>query len=261
MPGKRVPRRALGLGRTVTGHADGEDVGVVVSAGPRVRCGHRCPRCGRHSPPCDSPGRRRRGASTSAPPDATPGTRPCARGAPSTARGPRRCCVLSSCFEQNGTAVGILDRDGTGRKTTCTARGGLATGTLSELGCPTRSAPRTWWNEHERTGEVPASGFATNPKYTAEMRRRAVEHYLEHGKSLTRTMRALGHPKGRGRPSKWAGGLAPGRRGHRGPGGRRLPPRRGCGSSPRPGRGTGPLRGWPNDTVRRGRHPTPGTGR
>ena len=62
MPGKGVPRRALGLGRTATGHADEEDVGVVVSAGPRVRCGHGCPHCGRRSPPCDSLGRRRRGA-------------------------------------------------------------------------------------------------------------------------------------------------------------------------------------------------------
>ena len=47
----------------------------------------------------------------------------------------------------------------------------------------------------------------------------------------------------------------------RGPGGRRLPPRGGCGPSPGPGRGTGPPRGWPSDAARRGRHPTPGTGR
>ena len=33
-----------------------------MSAGPRVRCGHRCPHCGRRSLPCDSLGRRRRGA-------------------------------------------------------------------------------------------------------------------------------------------------------------------------------------------------------
>ena len=61
MPGEGVLQRALSLGRTVAGHAGEEDVGVVVSAGPRVRCGHRCPHCGRRSPPCDSLGRRRRG--------------------------------------------------------------------------------------------------------------------------------------------------------------------------------------------------------
>ena len=89
--------------------------------------------------------------------------------------------------------------------------------TIAELGYPTRSALRAWWNEHERTGEVPASRFATNPKYTAEMRRRAVEHYLEHGKSLARTMRALGYPKSREKLCEWVDELAPGRRRHRGP--------------------------------------------
>ena len=89
--------------------------------------------------------------------------------------------------------------------------------TIAELGYPTRSALRAWWNEYKRTGEVPASRFATNPKYTAEMRRRAVEHYLEHGKSLARTTGALGYPKSRGRPSEWVDELAPGRRRHRGP--------------------------------------------
>ena len=64
-------------------------------------------------------------------------------------------------------------------------RRGLATGTLAEfdhsyagaiaeLGYPTRSAPRTWRDEHERTGEVPAGGFATNPRHAAEMSRRAL---------------------------------------------------------------------------------------
>ena len=105
----------------------------------------------------------------------------------------------------------------------------LATGTLAEfdhsytgaiagLGYPTRSAPRTWRDGHERTGEVPAGRFATNPRHAAEMRRRAVEHYPGHGKSLARTTGALGYPKSRERPSEWVDELAPGRRGHRGPG-------------------------------------------
>ena len=89
--------------------------------------------------------------------------------------------------------------------------------TIAELGYPTRSALRAWWNEYKRTGEVPASRFATNPKYTAEMRRRAVEHYLEHGKSLARTTGALGYPKSREKLCEWVDELAPGRRRHRGP--------------------------------------------
>ena len=89
--------------------------------------------------------------------------------------------------------------------------------TIAELGYPTRSALRAWWNEYKRTGEVPASRFATNPRHAAEMRRRAAGHYLEHGKGLARTTGALGYPKSRERPSEWVDELAPGRRGHRGP--------------------------------------------
>ena len=135
--------------------------------------------------------------------------------------------------------------------------------TIAELGYPTRSALRAWWNEYKRTGEVPASRFATNSKYTAEMRRRAVEHHPGHGRGPAGTTGALGYPKSRERPSEWVDELAPGRRRHRGPRPRReaTPPRGGCGSSPGPGRGTGPPRGWPSDTACRERHPTPGTGR
>ena len=108
-------------------------------------------------------------------------------------------------------------------------RRGLATGTfikfdhsyadtIAELGYPTRSALRAWWNEHERTGEVPTSRLATNPRHAAETGRRAAGHYPGHGKSLARTTGALGYPKSRERPSERADELAPGRRRHRGPG-------------------------------------------
>ena len=135
--------------------------------------------------------------------------------------------------------------------------------TIAGLGYPTRSAPRAWRDGHERTGEVPAGRLATNPRHAAETGRRAVEHHPGHGRGPAGTTGALGYPKSRERPSERADELAPGRRGHRGPGPGReeTPPRGGCGSSPAPGRGTGPPRGWPSDTARRGRHPTPGTGR
>ena len=51
--------------------------------------------------------------------------------------------------------------------------------TIAELGYPTRACLRNWWNEYRDTGEVPISKFTTNPRYTTEMKRRAVEHYLE----------------------------------------------------------------------------------
>ena len=89
--------------------------------------------------------------------------------------------------------------------------------TIAELGYPTRACLRNWWNEYRDTGEVPISKFTTNPRYTAEMKRRAVEHYLEHGKSLARTMRALGYPKSREVLGDWIDEIAPGQRKYRGP--------------------------------------------
>lgn len=89
--------------------------------------------------------------------------------------------------------------------------------TIAELGYPTRACLRNWWNEYKDTGEVPISKFTTNPRYTAEMKRRAVEHYLEHGKSLARTMRALGYPKSREVLGDWIDEIAPGQRKYRGP--------------------------------------------
>ena len=94
---------------------------------------------------------------------------------------------------------------------------------VAELGYPTRACLRNWWNEHRDTGEAPISKFTTNPRYTAEMRRRAAGHHLEHGKSLTRTMRALGYPKSREVLGDWIDEIAPGQRKHRGPNPKRGP--------------------------------------
>ena len=83
-----VPEEALGPVRSVTGGAGIEGGPAIVSARPRGRA----PRCAAGAATAGTGWRRAAGARpTSAPPDATPGTRPCARGAPSTARGPRRC--------------------------------------------------------------------------------------------------------------------------------------------------------------------------
>ena len=70
---------------------------------------------------------------------------------------------------------------------------------------------------------MPISKFTTNPRYTAEMKRRAVEHYLEHGRSLARTMRALGYPKSREVLGDWIDEIAPGQRKYRGPNPKRDP--------------------------------------
>ena len=89
--------------------------------------------------------------------------------------------------------------------------------TVAELGYPNRATLRLWWKEYVRTGVVPVGKGTRKSRYTDEQARRAVEHYLEHGRSLSRTMRALGYPKGRQTLCDWIDELAPGERKCRGP--------------------------------------------
>lgn len=89
--------------------------------------------------------------------------------------------------------------------------------TIAELGYPHRQTLRNWWYEYMETGEVPMPKLEREPKYPEEMRREAVEHYLSHGKRLSRTMRALGYPKSREMLADWIDEIAPGQRRYRGP--------------------------------------------
>ena len=90
--------------------------------------------------------------------------------------------------------------------------------TVAELGYPTKTCLRNWWKEYESTGEIPVGkGRHRKSKYTDDQVRAAVGYYLEHGKSLSRTMRALGYPKGSDTLRGWIDELAPGERKKRGP--------------------------------------------
>jgi transposase-like protein len=70
--------------------------------------------------------------------------------------------------------------------------------TVATLGFPNRHTLSMWWKEYELTGKVPVGkDHHRKSLYSDEQARAAVDHYMEHGKSLARTMRALGYPKGR----------------------------------------------------------------
>lgn len=84
--------------------------------------------------------------------------------------------------------------------------------TIAELGYPNRHSLYNWWKDYQEHGEVRPGKPTRQPKFTPEMKQAAVEHYLEHGKSLARTMRALGYPKSRDYLASWTGELAPGQR-------------------------------------------------
>jgi transposase-like protein len=61
------------------------------------------------------------------------------------------------------------------------------------------------------------------PRLSDGQKREAAGHCLGHGRSLSRTMRALGYPEGSGTLRGWIDELAPGQRKHRGPNPKRDP--------------------------------------
>ena len=82
-----------------------------------------------------------------------------------------------------------------------------------ELGYPDRKSLVSWYKadlEEQETG-VLWEGCSRYSKYSLEDKTTAVEHYLEHGCNLSRTVRALGYPS-RDTLRAWCDELAPGTR-------------------------------------------------
>lgn len=69
-----------------------------------------------------------------------------------------------------------------------------AADTMAELGYPSRVTLRNWWKEYQIGGDEFLARKHRRPRYSDEEKRGAVDHYLEHGKSLARTIRAMGYP-------------------------------------------------------------------
>ena len=65
---------------------------------------------------------------------------------------------------------------------------------IHELGYPSRNRLRAWYREYAENGTLIADNERMT-KYTAEQRRTAVAYYLDHGRSVSRTIKALGYPK------------------------------------------------------------------
>ncbi len=66
---------------------------------------------------------------------------------------------------------------------------------IHELGYPSRNMLTTWYREYIATGKLYSERSIRNSKYTKEQRETAVAYYLEHGRSISRTVKALGYPK------------------------------------------------------------------
>ncbi len=66
---------------------------------------------------------------------------------------------------------------------------------IYELGYPSRNMLTGWYREYIATGKLRSESNNNNSKYTEEQRKTAVTYYLEHGRSISRTIKALGYPK------------------------------------------------------------------
>lgn len=85
---------------------------------------------------------------------------------------------------------------------------------IHELGYPSKEALRMWYRERleeERAG-VPSRREERQRRYSEEQKCAAVDHYLECGRRLSRTMRMLGYPESKELLMAWIDELAPGRR-------------------------------------------------
>ena len=85
---------------------------------------------------------------------------------------------------------------------------------IRELGYPSRTILYVWYRERleeERTGVLSKRGERRR-RYSDEQKRTAVDHYLEYGRRLSRTMRMLGYPKSKELLMAWIDELAPGQR-------------------------------------------------
>ncbi len=66
--------------------------------------------------------------------------------------------------------------------------------TLCQLGYRTKNALKSWYREYEQCDDLPTGYVRSRPKYSAEQRKTAVDHFLSHGRCLTGTRKALGYP-------------------------------------------------------------------
>ena len=82
--------------------------------------------------------------------------------------------------------------------------------TVRELGYPDRRMLRRWYEEYKDMGDL-HKRFIKHPNYDSDAIKRAVKYYLEHGRSIARTCRALGYPS-RGVLRSWIEEQAPGQR-------------------------------------------------
>ena len=66
--------------------------------------------------------------------------------------------------------------------------------TIRQLGYPTKNSLKSWHEEYERRLDLPSGYARSKPKYSQIQKKKAVEHYAEHGRCIASTVEALGYP-------------------------------------------------------------------
>ncbi len=62
------------------------------------------------------------------------------------------------------------------------------------MGYPTKNSLKAWCEEFEKSGDLQKEYVRVKPKYSEEQKNLALEHYVNHGRSFSFTLRALGYP-------------------------------------------------------------------
>lgn len=66
--------------------------------------------------------------------------------------------------------------------------------TIAELSYPSRVTLHNWWKEYQIDGDELLEREHRRPRCSDEAKRDAVNRYPGHGKSLARTIKAIGYP-------------------------------------------------------------------
>ncbi|MBD2860364.1 IS3 family transposase [Spongiibacter sp. KMU-158] len=66
--------------------------------------------------------------------------------------------------------------------------------TIRQLGYPTKNTLKAWHEEFERHGDLQAEYGRSKSKYSDEQKSLAIEHWENHGRCFSFTLRALGYP-------------------------------------------------------------------
>ncbi|MBC3879536.1 transposase [Undibacterium sp. FT79W] len=74
--------------------------------------------------------------------------------------------------------------------------------TIRQLGYATKNSLKAWHDEFQERGDLKNKYVRPNAKYSEEQKIVALDHYVNHGRCIAHTAKALGYP-GRAKLREW----------------------------------------------------------